>query len=390
MPATMETPVIGFWGGMALLISSITGPGLTTIPLLFQEAGWFTPTLSFLLFGAIAGAVSLFLVEAMSTIQGNESFQAKVEYSTVAHLYLGDRPHLIMQGLLYLALQSVNLSSIIISEQTMDSLLIRLFNKTCALSFTQGWVCGSPFDSYILFSFGYLISAAMVLPLSVMSLVQNIKFQLASVVILLFVMISWVFIFAEKGFDLPTPAIGSNQSSLIGFVLNNFAFITTVPSFINELSRSVSIHRVIGYSILICVVVYLIIGLTGAASFQLDTSSDILATLSASNQNKVLVTIVNILFPIAVLVTSVPVFAIVIRYNLVRGNICSNKNAIWWASLAPWLLIIPFQTKGWLIMVMNWTALIFGSSTNFIIPLLLYISSKTYFASTAEAGGSSW
>ena len=108
------------------------------VPLLFQEAGWFTwvqircsnlrslliyqtsPTLSFLLFGAIAGAVSLFLVEAMSTIQGNESFQAKVEYSTVAHLYLGDRPHLIMQGLLYLALQSVNLSSIIISEQVSD------------------------------------------------------------------------------------------------------------------------------------------------------------------------------------------------------------------------------------------------------------------------------
>ncbi len=79
-----------------------------------------SPTISFLLFGAIAGAVSLFLVEAMSTIQGNESFQAKVEYSTVAHLYLGDKWHLTMQGLLYLALQSVNLSSIIISEQVSD------------------------------------------------------------------------------------------------------------------------------------------------------------------------------------------------------------------------------------------------------------------------------
>jgi hypothetical protein len=36
------TPEIGLYGGMALLISSITGPGLTTIPLLFQQAGWFT------------------------------------------------------------------------------------------------------------------------------------------------------------------------------------------------------------------------------------------------------------------------------------------------------------------------------------------------------------
>ena len=78
----------------------------------------------------------------MSTIHGNESFQARVEYSTVAHLYMGDKVHIVMQILLYCALQSVNLSSIIISEQTMDSLLIRLFHKTCALSFTQGWVCG--------------------------------------------------------------------------------------------------------------------------------------------------------------------------------------------------------------------------------------------------------
>jgi hypothetical protein len=65
----------------------------------------------------MSGAVSLLLAETMSAIHGNESFQARVEYSTVAHLYLGDKPHLIMQVLLYLALQSVNISSIIISEQ---------------------------------------------------------------------------------------------------------------------------------------------------------------------------------------------------------------------------------------------------------------------------------
>ena len=76
-----------------------------------------SPTLAFLLFGVISGAVSLFLVETMSTIHGNEAFQARVEYSTVAHLYMGDRAHVFMQVLLYCALQSVNLSSIIISEQ---------------------------------------------------------------------------------------------------------------------------------------------------------------------------------------------------------------------------------------------------------------------------------
>lgn len=143
--------MIGFWGGMALLISSITGPGLTTSLLPCSNSqcaantrsssssipgGWVVyvglpvlilrvvanvwllrPTLAFLVFGVIAGVVSLFLVETMSAIQGNESFQSRVEYATVAHLYLGDKPHLAMQILLYCALQSVNLSSIIISEQ---------------------------------------------------------------------------------------------------------------------------------------------------------------------------------------------------------------------------------------------------------------------------------
>ena len=60
----MAATAIGFWGGMALLISSITGPGLTTsqdtsplekldicadeleVPLLFQEAGWLTLVLT--------------------------------------------------------------------------------------------------------------------------------------------------------------------------------------------------------------------------------------------------------------------------------------------------------------------------------------------------------
>jgi hypothetical protein len=105
------------------------------VPGLFQQAGWFTfvpcpysfcipglprirrPTIAFLLFGVTSAVVSLFLVETMSTIRGNERFQARVEYSTVAHLYLGNKIHIVTQLLLYLALQSVNISSIIISNQ---------------------------------------------------------------------------------------------------------------------------------------------------------------------------------------------------------------------------------------------------------------------------------
>jgi hypothetical protein len=176
-----------------------------------------------------------------------------------------------------------------------------------------------------------------------MSLVQNIKFQIASVATLFFVLIIWIYLFAHHGLDQMVPPVGDNQSTLVGFVLGNFAFvgsraktfvaslnpffhqITTIPSFINELSRSVSIHQTIIYPLVVCVVLYVIIGLMGASSFNINSSSSILATLGASNENKVLTIIVDILFPVAVLITSVPVFSIVIRYNLVRGNLCSNR-----------------------------------------------------------------
>jgi len=174
-----------------------------------------SPTIAFIIFGVISAVVSFFLIETMSTIKGNKNFEQKIEYSTLAHKYMGKKGHIIMQMLLYCALQSVNISSIIISAQTADSIIIRLFKKTCAVSFTGGWTCvstikasGSPFSTYILFSFGYIVSACMVLPISMMSLVQNIKFQLVSTVVLFFVMSSWIYVFANDGLSRNVPAVG--------------------------------------------------------------------------------------------------------------------------------------------------------------------------------------
>jgi len=61
-----------------------------------------------------------------------------------------------------------------------------------------------------------------------MSLVENIKFQMASVATLFFVMAIWIFLFANHGLDQAVPAIGPTQGSLVGFVLNNFAFVSIV------------------------------------------------------------------------------------------------------------------------------------------------------------------
>src|SRR5271156_6098484 len=49
--------------------------------------------------------------------------------------------------------------------------------------------------------------------------------------------------------------------------------------------------------------------------------------------------------PSAVLLSSIPVFMIVIRYNLLRGDFCSERWAIFFSSILPWIFVIPFQTR---------------------------------------------
>lgn len=65
----------------------------------------------------LSGAAALLLVEAMASIAGNEEFQASVEYSTLAELFLGRRWHWAFQIMLYIALQSQTITSLIESFQ---------------------------------------------------------------------------------------------------------------------------------------------------------------------------------------------------------------------------------------------------------------------------------
>jgi len=103
--------------------------------------------------------------------------------------------------------------------------------------------------------------------------------------------------------------------------------VTTIPSFVNELSRKVSIHQTIWFPIIFCTILYILLGILGAASYTISNTSNILATMSATDSGaaiNILSVIMNVLFPLSVLISSIPIFSIVIRYNLIRGRICSR------------------------------------------------------------------
>ena len=104
-----------------------------------------SPTITFLLVTVLSGSAALFLVEAMASIAGNEKFQAVIEYSTLADLLLGHRWHWAFQIILYIALQSQTITSLIESFQVPFCLL------------TYGAVCSPLLTHYVFFlEYGYI------------------------------------------------------------------------------------------------------------------------------------------------------------------------------------------------------------------------------------------
>ena len=102
-----------------MLFNALTGPGIPFTPQLFSAAGGgLVATLAFFASVAVISGISvLLIVEAMQAIPGNKHFQGTVEFGTLINFYFGKVTHLFGQLLLYGALQSNAIQSIVISAQ---------------------------------------------------------------------------------------------------------------------------------------------------------------------------------------------------------------------------------------------------------------------------------
>ncbi|KAJ3029296.1 hypothetical protein HDV00_009640, partial [Rhizophlyctis rosea] len=225
---------IAFTGGVSLLVSSVTGPGIITIPLIFQQAGWVIPTILFIAIAFLSGIGALFLLEAMTYFPGNEKFQLNVEFTVLVHQFYGRRWYYLMHAILYGSLQSFNIASIISAIQSFDNFFIALFGTTCGygLSPESGIICrsehsnsNSPFgDNYMLFSFGFIFLLVLVLPLISLDLNDSIIVQLASVAYLGLAIIIFLILSFQSGLKSENmPAFGTNMSQALGNIMFNYS-----------------------------------------------------------------------------------------------------------------------------------------------------------------------
>lgn len=376
---------ISFFGGVALLVNNITGPGLITIPLVYQQAGWLITTFVFLLVMALSSIAATMLCKAMSKVRGNENFQGTAEFTTVAKHFFPKWGFVITMILFVISLMSFLVSSIVIAAQTMDLALIAIFSKSFSLEVYPNPGIGmadqpsnsvSPFGNSYGLSIGYVIVLALSVPMGFFDLDNNIFIQLGAFVLLFVIFGMWLVNFFLVGLDTSrVPTIGSNFNSVLGTIIFNYAFVSTIPSWVNQKRKEVSINKSVWLSTSLSTLIYIIIGLLGALAFDFDPNGDLLSAInnSSSGVNHTIAQACVYIFPMVALMTSIPVFSIVIRYNLIANKICRKAFANFWGVIFPWLLSLLFYGGSGLLVLINWASLLVNGVVNFILPLVLFI-----------------
>jgi hypothetical protein len=244
------------------------------------------PTITLLLLAVVTFICSGMLISCMSRLPSNKAFTRRVEYSDVMNHFLS-RPLYWMSFICYqVALLSTNIALIIQSVQVMDFAIAAVLGHSCLIpqfapSFAV-YACPSAVDGGITvfadgtygLPLGFFLTALIIIPLGLLNLDDNIIVQKGAFLLLISICFTWAVMFGEKGFHSDwVPAVGTEFAPVVGISIANFAFLTSLPSWINEKKPNVSIEASLASSLLISVLMFLLMGLLCGLAFTPWTSS---------------------------------------------------------------------------------------------------------------------
>jgi hypothetical protein len=385
---------IGFWGSFCLLTNNICGSGMVVIPGIFQTCGWIWTVGAFVVIAIWMAIATLYLTRTIARLHCNQNFDVRVEISGLAKFLF---PKWLYHGTVYvfvLNFMAQNISNIVVSSQVMDAMIIQAVGKTCGLqlypAISQPFSCvsfnandsnptDSSFGSNYVISFGYILTMIICIPFGYLNLDDNIYIQFGGLLFVLLCMITWIFQFNDIGFQPSyVPATGSPSSMLssLSAIIFNYGFVASVPSWLNEKGKSVAARSVIIYAVCTSTLFYLILGYFGgigiAPSFLANGAGFLQFFYTNLHPIWTMSRICVYIFPCANLMTSIPVFSIIIRYNLLNNKLCSKYVANLFAVVFPWILSLFFYSGNQLNFIINWSSALFFVFINAILPSMLY------------------
>lgn len=385
---------IGWLGSWSLLFNNITGPGMISLISIYITCGWLPATLLFVVVGVISGVVSDFLIYAMKMVPGNENFNKRVELMYLAKRYLGKPLYLCSMFFFLLNIQLNNIGSIIVSTQQMDWTIMAFGAPSYALELfpDPGFVRtpnvssinldDSPFGDAYVISIGFLIVLAATVPLGYLNLDDNIWVQIICCgLLVLFVFVAWFYEFFREGIAWDTlPALGQDAGAQVGNIFFNYAYVITIPSWINEKKDSVNASLAIWSSLIPGILSFCLIGALGAMTTIVGNATrqspgeglDLTVALGGPTIS-LIARISTFVFPWVALVNGVPVMSIIIRYNLLENKICNKMWANLFAVVFPWLLAVVFYAGNWVQVFLDYGSVITTIPLNLMLPCYLYI-----------------
>lgn len=407
---------ITWFGGFCLLFNNITGPGMVVLQASYQGGGWVTSTATLIVCLFFSSLASGYLIRAMAHVTGNEEFQGRVEYTPLCKAVFPRWLYLITMISFLVVLQASNVSSIVEGAQIVDLAALNIAGHNCAFQFFAGKMEDSSLNEYTHYgpivcvekvpnatsdgcdvvydcvfgnnwfgiSPGMVLTALVSLPMGYVNLDENIWFQVFSAVVLVLICVEWFGQFGDYTFDVSrVRPFAPSQVTVFGVILFNFQFVTTIPSWLNEKKPGVGVNSSIWWSVVISVLLYIGLGYFGAIAKGLDfTQGDALYTqlLAHPSKNRV----VSIFTQAAVymfyitLISGVPVYSIIVRYNLLQEGFPSKFWANMIAVVLPFVVAVLFYGGSAINDIMTWVGFIFTAPLNFMIPAYLYILTQRH------------
>ena len=395
-------------GSIAIAVNSLAGPAILQLPFQFQQSG-IIPTIACLLFiGVLSSYVCLHTANTISYISHNTNFQKCVEFSDPYRYFINERMYNVTQILFFLTAISLNVAAIIDTAEVVDSVL-GLHGTTWAVSMDdmelQSWswhhactrsdvkmgICDpfsdmSKYGEYIL-TLGYLITAAVFVPICLKDLKENTMWQIFGFGILVTLSLYFCYAFYNSGhvaLHHTGGFWGHSYDNMLGVIMFNFALVLAIPAWVHEKKSNVSTVKAVVYSTTIATTLYIGVGLLAALSISHVNVN--LLTPMVSGAYGYGVQIAASIFAFFIIGLDIPLFCVLTRYNLTHSGLCTERTANILVVYIPWGLAWLFYQGDAVGDLLSWSGTLLTSALAFILPLYVAIralqqSPSDYFGS---------
>mmetsp|Transcript_85333 Transcript_85333/g.151193 ORF Transcript_85333/g.151193 Transcript_85333/m.151193 type:complete len:437 (-) Transcript_85333:107-1417(-) len=386
-PGSFGSKSIGLLGSVMLLTNNLAGPTVVLMPALAQEAGWLAMIATMIFLAELSAICGTMLLAAMRNIPGNEDFSLRVEYHDIVRNYFPD-PIATLAIFCYHSYLTLTLMSYIISSaQVLDFAAMDFFGCAYGLELWPqiSTLCGStedsstPFGQVIVVPGSFLLVALICTPFAVKNLDDNVALQVFAIVGFTGIAGLWIYIMEKEFFSrsvpTPLPMATKSQGNLFSTLLFNFAFMSTIPSWANEKHSKVSVGWSFCLTMSYLVVVYATIGIVGGLAYPpyFDTDATLFSKLNGSGSRMAEISVIA--YPMLQNFTSIPVFSVLIRYNLNQAGWSARVSTVMAVGM-PWVLSIPFYTGKGFENLSEVGGLWTSSVINFIVPVAVYCISR--------------